>query len=130
MSSASSISRALLAAGLILAVSAIVAWLTPTYLEPDTGRRLMAALFGAMFVMYANAIPKAVTARSRCAPAVGQAARRFTGWVLVIGGLGYIAVALLAPVERIGMLGGLVLGTSMTVAALGLRRIARGHAGS
>jgi hypothetical protein len=123
MSHASPLCRALLAAALILGIPAALAWLAPDYLGHDGRQRMMGVLFGAIVVVYANAIPKAVTARTRCAPAVIQAARRFTGWVLVLGGLGYIAAWLLAPIEACGMIAGLTLGTSVSVAALRLRQL-------
>lgn len=119
--------RGLLAAALLLGTSAALAWLTPAYLDRDTEHRLLGALLGAMVVVYANAIPKAVIARTRCAPAVVQAARRFTGWALVIGGIGYMAASLLAPIGISGMLAGLTLGTAVVVAALRLRHLARAH---
>jgi hypothetical protein len=124
MKRASPIVRSLLGAALILAISAVLAWVTPDYLGREMQHRLTGVLIGAIVVVYANAIPKAVIARTRCQPAVMQAARRFTGWALVLGGLGYIAAALLAPVQQIGMIGGLALGTSVTVAALRLRQMA------
>ena len=44
-------------------------------------------------VVCANAIPKSLTslARLRGSPAAEQAARRFAGWSLVLGGLGYVS---------------------------------------
>jgi hypothetical protein len=131
MNRASPITRGLLAAALILGISALLAWLTPAYLDRDTEHRLLGALLGAVVVVYANAVPKAFIARTRtrCAPAVEQAARRFTGWALVIGGIGYMAASLLAPIGISGMLAGLALGTAVVVVALRLRRMARAHAG-
>lgn len=112
--------RSLLGAALVLAVSAILAWLTPAYLGADMRQRLSGVLIGAIVVVYANAIPKAAFARTRCAPALAQAARRFTGWALVLGGLGYIAASLLAPIAVSGMLAGLSLGAAVTVAGMRL----------
>jgi len=129
MKQASPIVRGLFGAGFLLTASAVLAWLTPDYLSHDMNRRLMGVLIGVLFVMYANDIPKAVTARTRCAPATAQAARRFIGWALVLGGLGYIAAWLLAPIESSGMIGGLSLGTAITVSALRLRWMARHRLG-
>jgi uncharacterized membrane protein YhdT len=124
MKRASPIVRSLLGASLVLAISAVIAWLTPHYLSHDASRRLIGMLVGAIVVVNANAIPKAVTARTRCAPAMVQAARRFVGWALVLGGLAYMAAWLLAPIQLSGMIGGLSLGTAVTVAALRLRWMA------
>jgi len=119
-----SLLRSLLGAALVLAVSAVLAWLTPEYLSGEMRQRLSGALIGAIVVVYANAIPKAVFAQTRCAPALLQAARRFTGWALVLGGLGYILASLLAPIAVSGMLAGLSLGAAVSVAGMRLYRMA------
>lgn len=129
MKRASPIFRSLLGAALVLAVSALLAWLTPAYLDVEMRQRLAGVLMGAIVVAYANAIPKAAFARTRCVPALPQAARRFTGWALVLGGLGYIAAWLLAPIGVSGMVAGLTLGTAVTVAALRLYRMAHRRTG-
>lgn len=126
----STVCRAVLAASLILAASALLAWAAPEYLDPEWGKRLAGALLGGVVVAYANAIPKALAARTRCAPAVHQAARRFTGWALVLGGLGYMLAWLLAPLHLAGMIGGLTLGAAVTCAALGCIRIGGRRAGT
>jgi uncharacterized membrane protein YhdT len=124
-----SLLRSLFGAAFVLAVSALLAWLTPEYLSQETRQRLAGALMGAIVVVYANAIPKAVFARTRCLPSLAQAARRFTGWALVLGGLGYIAAWLLAPIAVSGMIAGLSLGTAVTVAGLRLYWIAHHRIG-
>jgi hypothetical protein len=125
MKRASPIVRSLLGAALVLGISAVLAWLTPDYLGREVQHRLSGVLMGAIVVVYANAVPKAAMARMRCQPALMQSARRFIGWALVLGGLGYIAASLLAPIEVSGMIAGLTLGASVTVAALRLRWMAR-----
>ena len=108
-----------------------MAWAAPAYLDPEWARRLAGVLLGAIVVVYANAIPKALAARMRCAsPAADQAARRFAGWALVLGGLGYMLAWLAAPIGMAGMIGGLALGTAVTCAALGCIRIGARRAGS
>jgi hypothetical protein len=120
----SALCRAVLAAACILGISALLAWAAPAYLDPEWGRRLGGALLGAAVVVYANAVPKALAARLRCTSAAAdQAARRFAGWALVLGGLGYMLAWLLAPIGVAGMLGGLALGAAVTCAALGCIRI-------
>jgi hypothetical protein len=130
MKCASPLVRSLLGAAFVLAASALLAWLTPDYLSGEMRQRLTGALLGAIVVVYANAIPKAVFARTRCAPTLAQAARRFTGWALVLGGLGYIAASLLAPIEVSGMVAGLTLGTAVTVAGMRLYRMAHPRSGA
>lgn len=122
--------RAVLAAACILGASALLAWAAPAYLDPEWARRLAGALLGGVVVVYANAIPKALAARMRCAsPAADQAARRFAGWALVLGGLGYMLAWLAAPLHLAGMVGGLALGLAVTCAALGCIRIGARRAG-
>lgn len=122
--------RAVLAAACILGASALLAWAAPAYLDPEWARRLAGVLLGAIVVVYANAIPKALAARMRCAsPGADQAARRFAGWALVLGGLGYMLAWLAAPIGVAGMVGGLALGAAVTCAALGCIRSSARRAG-
>lgn len=126
MKSLSPLCRAVLVASAILASAALLAWATPAHLDPEWSRRLLGALFGAVVVAYANDIPKALAARARmrCTSAgADQAARRFAGWSLVLGGLAYMLAWLLAPLDLAAMLGGLALGSAVTCAALGCIRI-------
>jgi hypothetical protein len=126
MKALSPIYRALLAAALILSLSGLLAWASPAWIDPEWSRRLLGALLGMVVVVYANDIPKALAARARtrCAsPGAEQAARRFAGWSLVLGGIGYMLAWLLAPLQLAGMVGGLALGSAVTCAALGCIRI-------
>ena len=112
--------RALAGAALILAASAALRWATPGYLDEETARRLTGVLLGFVVVVYANAIPKSLVAlaRLRCSPAQEQAARRFAGWSLVLGGLGYMAAALAAPLETMHLVGGAILAVALAAAVL------------
>ena len=96
----STLVRPLLGAVLILAASAALVRLTPAYLTPEMARRLLGVLLGAVVVIYANAIPKAMSACVRRGRSAGeeQAARRFAGWAMVLGGVGYMAASLFAPI--------------------------------
>lgn len=126
MKSLSPLCRTALAAAGILGLSALLALSAPEYLDPEWSRRLLGALLGAVVVFYANDIPKALAARARmrCTSAgADQAARRFAGWSLVLGGLAYMLAWLLAPLHLAGMIGGLALGAAVTCAALGCIRI-------
>ena len=120
MKSAASFGRPLLGAALILAVSGAITWASPEYISDELKRRLIAAMLGAVVVMYANAIPKTLTALAqlRCSPEREQAARRFAGWSLVLGGVGYILAALLAPLGVMHLVGGGLLALSLVVATL------------
>lgn len=123
--------RGVLAAACILGASALLAWAAPAYLDPEWAKRFAGALLGGVVVVYANAVPKALAKRMRCAsPGADQAARRFAGWALVLGGLGYMLAWLAAPIGVAGMVGGLALGTAVTCAALGCIRIGARRAGN
>lgn len=114
------IRRSLLVAAFLLIASACLAWLAPAHLSTDTAHRVFGVLLGGVVMVYANVIPKAVLARTRhgCAPAVRQAALRFAGWALVLGGLGYALAWMFAPVELAASIGGGVLGVSLLLALL------------
>ena len=111
----SPIARGLLVAALILAASGALALASPEYVSDELAKRLVGIMLGVVVVVYSNAAPKALTplALMRCDPAAEQSMRRFAGWALVLGGLGYAAVWLLAPLSNAGMLSVAVLGGAL-----------------
>ncbi len=113
------IARALLIAGVVLASALVISWLTPEYLSEAVARRLMGVLLAAVVVLYANAAPKALTplVHLRLDPVEEQAMRRFAGWSLTLGGLGYAAAWILAPLDSANLLAGLALGASVLLTA-------------
>ena len=120
MKAAFPLGRALAGAAFILAASALLRWSAPEYLSVEMARRLTGVLLGAIVVIYANAIPKSLVAlaRLRCSPAREQAARRFAGWSLVLGGLGYMAASLIAPLAWMHLIGGAILAVALAAAIL------------
>jgi hypothetical protein len=112
--------RALGGAAFIVAASALLRWGSPEFMSLEMAQRLTGVLLGAIVVFYANAIPKSLVAlaRLRCSPAREQAARRFAGWSLVLGGLGYMASALLAPLTAMHLVGGSILAVALAAAIL------------
>ena len=127
MKAAYPLGRALAGAAFIVVASALLRWASPEYLDIDMARRLTGVLLGAVVVVYANAIPKSLVAlaRLRCSPAGEQAARRFAGWSLVLGGLGYMAAALLAPLAWMHLVGGGILAVALAAAILRCMRAGR-----
>ena len=126
MKTAFSLGHSLLAAALMIATSATLVWLAPAHISIELSHRLLGAMLGAMVVMYANAIPKALVVRTRCAPAAQQAARRFAGWILVLGGFGDMLAWLLLPIGVANLSAGLILATSLLLAVLRCVRIRAG----
>ena len=112
--------RSVVAAALIIGASATLAWLAPSHISTEISHRLLGALLGAVVVFYSNAIPKALVSRARlrCPPAAEQAARRFAGWSLVLGGLGYMLAWLLAPIGMANLIAGVLLGAALLLAVL------------
>ena len=120
MKAAAPLKGALAGAAFILAATALLRWASPEYLSREMAGRLTGVLLGLVVVVYANAIPKSLVAmaRLRCSPAREQAARRFAGWSLVLGGLGYVAAALAAPAASMHLVGGVILAVALAAAVL------------
>jgi hypothetical protein len=120
--------RGLIIAGVLIGITAVLRFLTPMHVSPETARRALGALMGAVVVVYANEVPKALTplVRMRCEPAVEQAMRRFTGWSLVLGGMSYSLAWLIAPLGNANLLAASLLATSLLFVVL---RIARARSG-
>jgi hypothetical protein len=93
------IRHALVGAASFLLLCLAIKALAPHYLGAESAARLAGVMLGALVVVYANAVPKALVplASLRCDPAREQAARRFTGWALVLGGIGFGLASALAP---------------------------------
>jgi hypothetical protein len=126
MSTVFPLGRSILAAAFILGASAALAWLAPVYISTELSHRLLGVLLGAVVVCYANTIPKVLAARTRqrCSAAADQAARRFAGWALVLGGLGYALAWLLAPIGMANLIAGAILATALLLAVLRCLRAA------
>ena len=91
-----SLKRPLLLAGAqIGAALACVGAARLGWISYDMSLRITMAVIGLVLVYQANAIPKDVAGRS----ANYQAVKRVAGWALVLGGLGYVAAWLFAPLE-------------------------------
>ncbi|MBY0573375.1 MAG: hypothetical protein K2P84_06805, partial [Undibacterium sp.] len=86
-----SILRALIFAALFLGATLAIRLLSPEYLSAELAQRLLGVMMGCVVIFYSNVVPKTLTplTRMRCDPNTEQSIRRFTGWSLVLGGLGY-----------------------------------------
>lgn len=115
-----SISRALILAALLLGVAAALRLLSPHPVSPETARRSMGVLLGVVVIVYANAVPKALSplTRMRGDPAAEQNLRRFTGWSLVSGGVGYALAWLFAPLNLANALAGCLLGAALLLVVI------------
>ncbi len=102
-------------AAAIIVIAIVLKLLSPNYISPNLATRLLGVLLGAVVVIYANAVPKALSPliRMRCDPVAEQAMRRFTGWSLALGGLGYVIAWLVAPIESASTIAMCLLGASM-----------------
>ena len=107
--------RSLLVAAVLIGVSATLRWLAPDHLSSESARRLVQIMMGVVVIVYSNAIPKVLTPlmQLRCSPAAEQAMRRFAGWTLTLGGLGYALVWAIAPIALAPVLAKAILGGAM-----------------
>lgn len=112
-----SILRGLIIASLIIVIAFALKLLSPQYISPDLATRLLGVLLGAVVTIYANEAPKALTPllRMRCDPVAEQAMRRFTGWSLALGGIGYAGAWLFAPIGSASTIAICLLGASMVL---------------
>ena len=79
-----------------------------------SSRRFIASAMGLVVVYFANLAPKTLEPLTAgCNPARVQSLQRFSGWALVIGGLGYSLVWLLAPIEFARVVSIAILGTCL-----------------
>ncbi len=125
MNTATHLGRSLAGAAAILGISALLAWAAPEYISADTARRALGVLLGAVVVLYSNAIPKMLVSRARlrCSPAQDQAARRFAGWSLVLGGIGYMLAWIVLPLSIASLIGGGALAIGLGLAVLRCLRL-------
>lgn len=93
--------NALILAGLMLAFALGLAWANNAGLiSEESSRRASQVLAGLVVVYFANLVPKSLEPLlSGCEPSRAQAMQRFGGWTLVLGGLGYSAAWLAAPLD-------------------------------
>ncbi len=124
----SPIVRGVIVAALLLAAAAAVSWVSPRYIDAEWHRRLFGVITGCVVLLYANAVPKALVPLARLRnPVIDQAMRRFAGWALVLGGVGYILAWLIAPIAAAWWVAAALLGTAVVVMIARLAWATRGR---
>lgn len=118
--------RDLIVAGLLLGAAAVLSSLAPERINPEFAQRLIGMLMGAVVVLYSNAAPKALPRKlaTRCGSSGQQDFRRFAGWTLVLGGLGYALIWLIAPIEIANLLSGVLLAAAVLLVLVRLAWVA------
>ena len=112
-----------IAAALLLATAAIIS-ASPAYISVDCAERVLGIMMGALVVMYANSAPKILSPLTASCSAEGeQALRRFTGWALVLGGLGYMGAWLFAPIAHAALIGLSLLGLAFAAVVVRYVRV-------
>ena len=121
---------AVIVAGVLMGGSLALTLLTPDVISKELSLRMLGVMLGALVVVYANAVPKMLPSLMRGDPAAAQAMRRFTGWCLALGGVAYMLVWIIAPLDRANLLAMLFLGSThlIVVARCLFRRPQRSRA--
>ena len=113
------IRNALLLATSIIALSAALAFAVKSgWIDVETSERVSGVAMGLVMVVVANLVPKTLEPLSAgCSPAKVQAMQRFSGWTLVLGGLGYSLAWLVAPLAYAAVSAMAILGTGVLLVA-------------
>ncbi|MGD9584831.1 MAG: hypothetical protein AB7V26_14335 [Lysobacterales bacterium] len=89
-------------------------------------QRAMGVLIGVMLLVIGNLLPKMRPLQTPgCPPAQASSAERLAGWVMVSAGIVYLALFLLAPLDRARMIASLIGIGALLVIALSWARWAR-----
>jgi hypothetical protein len=125
-SSGAAIKRGLIIAALLIVASVVLQLLSPSYMSREIELRIFGVLTGGVVLIYANLVPKTITRRiGACGdPMVEQSIRRFTGWSLVLGGVAYAIVWMIAPLQYATALAVGVLGLSVLLVATRIAMVA------
>ena len=110
--------HAVIFAGLLLAFS-LAAHLTGHIFDLETSfiDRARNIFSGFILLYFANLIPKMIgpALKGKCSNTTANAVRRFTGWALVLGYIGYIAAWAFAPITHAGLIATICLGTAVVL---------------
>ena len=112
---------AVMFAGLLLLTSLAAKLLGHIYdIDADLLKRGRNVLIGLGLLFFANLMPKMIgpalgTSRTMAA---ASSVRRFAGWALVLGAIGYIGAYLFAPLSQASILAKLFVGTAVILVGL------------
>lgn len=116
--------RGLVIAGALLLASYALSRASPATISVDCAQRVLGVMMGALVVLYANSAPKILSPLTAGCSAKGeQALRRFTGWALVLGGLGYMGAWLFAPVAQAAVIALALLGLAFALVVVRVLRV-------
>lgn len=112
------IRKALVLAGFVLAFSfGLTLAVKSGWIETDTMLRAQGVMSGLVLVLIANLVPKTVDrhAEARCDPTRAQAVQRFSGWALVLAGLGQVLAWLVLPIDWANPVSMTLVGTAVVL---------------
>ncbi len=116
-------SSLLLAAAILAIAFSLKLAVGADLIEPGAQKRAVGVVMGIVLVLYSNAVPKTLEPLSvqRCEPSKKQALQRFTGWTLVIAGVGYALAWLFLPLDlaRVVAMTTVAIGVFLVLARLG-----------
>lgn len=119
--------RCLVTAGALLLASYALSRASPAIISVDCAQRVLGVMMGALVVLYANSAPKILSPLSSltagCSAEGEQALRRFTGWALVLGGLGYMGAWLFAPIAHAAVIALALLGLAFALVVVRVLRV-------
>lgn len=116
--------RCLVIAGALLLASYALSRASPAIISVDCAQRVLGVMMGALVVLYANSAPKILPSLAASCSAQGeQTLRRFTGWALVLGGLGYMGAWLFAPIAHAAVIALALLGLAFALVVVRVLRV-------
>ena len=115
MSQKKNVRNAILIAGAMIFLTLLVVSADKAgYIGDATGKRVIKVAIGLLVVYFSNLAPKTLEPLSEGRdPARVQALQRFTGWALVLGGLGYALAWLVVPIEHAAIVSMAILGSAL-----------------
>ena len=111
------IRNAITLAGLMITVSLALAMaVRADWIGGDAMERMQGVMMGLIVMVFSNLAPKTLEPlASGCDPSRKQAIQRFSGWTLVLGGLGYSLAWLVLPIAYAGTVAMVVLASAVAL---------------